>query len=92
MDFLLHCYIDAEVDNKETFTKEYMWDLFENMISDINKVYKENCTGNKELIKYVTVHIPTALTSYFSSSLAVTALKVIIIFMCLLIFMIVVFN
>ena len=81
MDFLLHCYIDAEVDNKETFTKEYMWDLFENMISDINKVYKENCTGNKELIKYVTGHIPTALTSYFSSSLAVTALKVIIIFM-----------
>lgn len=74
---MLHCYIDAEVDNKETFTKEYMWELFANMINDIGHVYKENCTGNKLLLDYVTVHIPGALTSYFSSPLALTALKVI---------------
>lgn len=73
---MLHCYIDAEVDNKETFTKKFMWDLFCDMIDDINKVYKENCTGNKDLIEYVTQHIPPTLISYFSSPLAAQTIKV----------------
>ncbi len=36
--FLYHCYIDTEVDNKETFTKEHLWDLFRNFIVDIKQV------------------------------------------------------
>lgn len=77
MDFLLHCYIDAEVDNKETFTKDFMWDLFVNMTADIDSVYKENCTGEKEHTEYVTSHIPLSLSSYFSSQLAAPGVKVI---------------
>jgi len=36
--FLYHCYIDTEVDNKETFTKEHLWDLFRNFNFDIKLV------------------------------------------------------
>ena len=36
--FLYHCYIDTEVDNKETFTKDHMWELFKTFMADINKV------------------------------------------------------
>ena len=38
MNFLYHCYIDTEVDNKETFTKEYVWLLFRSFVDDIDKV------------------------------------------------------
>lgn len=76
LDFLLHCYIDAEVDNKETFTKDYMWDLFASMAKDVDCVYKENCTGQEQFTDYVTAHIPITLTSYFSSPLATHGVKV----------------
>ena len=36
--FLYHCYIDAEVDNKETFSKTHMWKLFDSFVTDIMKV------------------------------------------------------
>ena len=36
--FLYHCYIDTEVDNKETFTKEHVWELFKSFLVDIAKV------------------------------------------------------
>ena len=36
--FLFHCYIDTEVDNKETFTKEHIWELFKSFLVDIAKV------------------------------------------------------
>lgn len=72
----MHCYIDAEVDNKETFTKDFMWELFANMAADVDTVYRSNCTGDKQLTEYVTFHIPLTLTSYFSSSLSNPGVKV----------------
>ena len=74
VDFLLHCYIDAEVDNKETFTKEFMWDFFSNVVDDIRSV----CDGNddNELVKYVTLNIPECLNTYFGSKLGITSVKV----------------
>ena len=36
--FLYHCYIDTEVDNKETFTRDYLWDLFKCFVMDIGVV------------------------------------------------------
>jgi hypothetical protein len=75
LDFLLHCYIDAEVDNTEPFNREYIWELFVSITEDVNRVYNENCTGSKLMTQYVTEHIPTALTSYFSSQHATTLLK-----------------
>lgn len=38
VQFLYHCYIDTQVDNKETFTKEYVWELFKTFMIDIEKV------------------------------------------------------
>ena len=36
--FLYHCYIDTEVDNKETFTKDHLWDVFKSFSIDIHRV------------------------------------------------------
>ena len=41
--FLYHCYIDTEVDNKETFTKEHVWELFKSFLVDIAKVSRMFC-------------------------------------------------
>ena len=76
IDFLLHCYVDAEVDNKETFTKEFMWDLFQNMSEDIHHVYRENGEGDEELTKYVTINLPRCLISYFSSKMVISFIKI----------------
>ena len=76
IEFLLHCYVDAEVDNKETFTKEFMWDLFQNMSEDIHHVYRENGEGDEELTKYVTINLPRCLISYFSSKMATSFIKI----------------
>ena len=58
VDFLLHCYIDAEVDNKETFTKEFMWNLFDNFGMDIDQVniHTHACTHTHTNIKLKLVH------------------------------------
>jgi hypothetical protein len=45
VNFLYHCYIDTEVDNKETFTKEYVWLLFRSFVDDIDKVRGSINTG-----------------------------------------------
>ena len=41
VNFLYHCYIDTEVDNKETFTKEHVWVLFKSFAADIGKVKRD---------------------------------------------------
>ena len=41
--FLFHCYIDTEVDNKEIFTKEHVWELFKSFLVDIAKVCPLSC-------------------------------------------------
>ena len=56
MDFLLHCYIDAEVDNKETFTKEFMWTLFEKFSQDIDIVSK-GLKHSTDIQVYMEVYI-----------------------------------
>ena len=43
VEFLYHCYIDAEVDNKETFNKEFVWDLFRAFLVDMEKVCTHAC-------------------------------------------------
>ena len=62
------------MDNKETFTKEFMWDFFSNVVDDIRSV----CGGNvdDELVKYVTLNIPECLNTYFESKLGITSVKV----------------
>ena len=54
VDFLLHCYIDAEVDNKETFTKEFMWNLFEDFGQDIDRVSN---THTHNIYSVLTLHL-----------------------------------
>ena len=57
--FLYHCYIDTEVDNKETFTKEHVWELFKSFLVDIAKV------------SFVVLQISTIFFSEFLSHLVV---------------------
>ena len=47
VNFLYHCYIDTEVDNKETFTKEHIWVLFKSFAADIGKVKMIFMTGKR---------------------------------------------
>ena len=62
------------MDNKETFTKEFMWEFFESVIKDIEAVYEGS--DDKELTKYVTLNIPECLGAYFSSRMAINSIKV----------------
>jgi inositol 1,4,5-triphosphate receptor type 1 len=36
--FLLHCYIDTEVEMKEIYTSRHMWLLFDNFLVDMATV------------------------------------------------------
>ena len=38
MLFLIHCYIDTEVEMKEIFSREYIWTVFTIFINDVEKV------------------------------------------------------
>ena len=38
IEFLMHCYIDTDVEIKEIYTKNHMWTVFQNFLQDVNKV------------------------------------------------------
>lgn len=38
VEFLMHCYIDTDVEIKEIYTRNHMWVVFNNFVEDIDKV------------------------------------------------------
>lgn len=41
VEFLMHCYIDTDVEIKEIYTRNHMWVVFNNFVEDIRKVRRE---------------------------------------------------
>ena len=41
VEFLMHCYIDTDVEIKEIYTRNHMWVVFNNFVEDIQKVRRE---------------------------------------------------
>nr|XP_054750035.1 inositol 1,4,5-trisphosphate receptor-like [Lytechinus pictus] len=73
INFLNHCYVDTEVEMKEIYTSNHMWDLFENFLVDMALV----CTATTDrkhtdimLEKYVTETVMNIITTFFSSPFA----------------------
>ena len=38
VQFLMHAYIDTDVEMKEVYSRDTMWELFENFLPDISTV------------------------------------------------------
>eukprot|EP00057_Strongylocentrotus_purpuratus_P027949 XP_011682423.1 PREDICTED: inositol 1,4,5-trisphosphate receptor [Strongylocentrotus purpuratus] len=73
INFLNHCYVDTEVEMKEIYTSNHMWDLFENFLVDMALVC--NATTDRKhtdimLEKYVTETVMNIITTFFSSPFA----------------------
>ncbi|KAJ8370535.1 hypothetical protein SKAU_G00105630 [Synaphobranchus kaupii] len=70
INFLNHCYVDTEVEMKEIYTSNHMWNLFENFLVDICRVCN-NTSDRKHadtiLERYVTETIMSIVTTFFSS-------------------------
>ena len=62
--FLYHCYIDTEVDNKETFTKEHVWELFKSFLVDIAKVSLMFCLWLGTVNTWLQEQVLTVLKLY----------------------------
>ncbi|KAL5260489.1 hypothetical protein ACHWQZ_G010582 [Mnemiopsis leidyi] len=70
VNFLNHCYVDTEVEMKEIYTSNHMWELFENFLVDISLVANNGRPiGRHEIVleKYVTIPVMQIITSFFSS-------------------------
>merc|ERR1719412_3412818 len=67
VNFLNHCYIDTEVEMKEIYTSNHMWQLFENsFIQDMDLVSSASPV-NPALEHYVTNTLMDIITTFFKS-------------------------
>ncbi|KAG5666903.1 hypothetical protein PVAND_014910 [Polypedilum vanderplanki] len=67
IDFVNHCYIDTEVEMKEIYSSNHMWNIFErSFLSDIQTVIDLSPNAGK-MENYVLNEIMTILISFFSS-------------------------
>nr|Q8WSR4.1 RecName: Full=Inositol 1,4,5-trisphosphate receptor; Short=ApIP3R [Patiria pectinifera]BAB84088.1 inositol 1,4,5-trisphosphate receptor [Patiria pectinifera] len=73
INFLNHCYVDTEVEMKEIYTSNHVWNLFENFLVDMAMVC--NATHDRKhhdhmLEKTVTETVMNIITMFFSSPFA----------------------
>lgn len=67
IDFLNHCYIDTEVEMKEIYSSNHMWNIFEkSFLGDLEHVI-QNAPENNETENYVFTELLTILITFFSS-------------------------
>ncbi|KAL7012797.1 hypothetical protein ACKWTF_015057 [Chironomus riparius] len=67
IDFVNHCYIDTEVEMKEIYSSNHMWNIFErSFLSDIQTVVDVG-PANGKMENYVLNEVMTILISFFSS-------------------------
>jgi inositol 1,4,5-triphosphate receptor type 1 len=67
VDFLNHCYIDTEVEMKEIYSSNHMWNIFENsFLPDLENII-QNGHEESELENYIFTEMMTILITFFSS-------------------------
>eukprot|EP00092_Neocalanus_flemingeri_P012650 GFUD01013633.1.p1 GENE.GFUD01013633.1~~GFUD01013633.1.p1 ORF type:complete len:2696 (-),score=487.89 GFUD01013633.1:214-8301(-) len=71
VNFLTHCYIDTEVEMKEIYTSNHMWDLFEKSFL-LDMAVVSNATHDRKhadtaLEQYVTHTLTDIITTFFKS-------------------------
>lgn len=67
IDFLNHCYIDTEVEMKEIYSSNHMWNIFEkSFLPDLDHVLEHGPEEN-QLENYVFTEMMTILVTFFSS-------------------------
>lgn len=68
INFLNHCFIDTEVEMKEIYVSNHIWNLFENFLMDINRLLTESShTRSFVLENYATISIMNLITTFFNS-------------------------
>ncbi|KAF5897541.1 inositol 1,4,5-trisphosphate receptor type 2 isoform X2, partial [Clarias magur] len=75
VNFLNHCYVDTEVEMKEIYTSNHIWNLFENFLFDLAKVAAGTTDRNRAeamLEKYVTEVIIAIVKGFFGSQFSVS--------------------
>ena len=68
INFLNHCFIDTEVEMKEIYVSNHIWNLFEDFLVDINKVLSESSFTRSYISEnYTTISIMNLITTFFNS-------------------------
>lgn len=68
INFLNHCFIDTEVEMKEIYISNHIWQLFENFLADIAAVAsKPDQPRDFILENYVCLSIMSLITTFFNS-------------------------
>ncbi|KAI2653478.1 Inositol 1,4,5-trisphosphate receptor type 2 [Labeo rohita] len=75
VNFVNHCYVDTEVEMKEIYTSNHIWNLFDNFLVDMARV-SNGPTDRKNadtcLEKYVTDTIMAIVKGFFGSQFSVS--------------------
>ncbi|XP_062860264.1 inositol 1,4,5-trisphosphate receptor type 2 [Trichomycterus rosablanca] len=74
VNFVNHCYVDTEVEMKEIYTSNHIWNLFDSFLVDMDRVC--NSTTDRKhadlvLEKYVTDTIMAIVKGFFGSQFSV---------------------
>ncbi|KAK3570412.1 hypothetical protein QTP86_019287 [Hemibagrus guttatus] len=75
VNFVNHCYVDTEVEMKEIYTSNHIWNLFENFLVDMARVCSSTTDRNRAdpiLEKYVTEVIVAIVKGFFGSQFSVS--------------------
>ncbi|XP_066541868.1 inositol 1,4,5-trisphosphate receptor type 2 [Hoplias malabaricus] len=75
VNFVNHCYVDTEVEMKEIYTSNHIWNLFENFLEDMSKVCSSSSDrkhADATLDKYVTETIMSIVKGFFGSQFSVS--------------------
>ncbi|MBN3317525.1 ITPR2 protein, partial [Atractosteus spatula] len=74
VNFVNHCYVDTEVEMKEIYTSNHIWNLFENFLIDMARVCNsptDRKHADMALEKYVTETVMAIVKGFFSSQFSV---------------------
>ncbi|XP_075250121.1 inositol 1,4,5-trisphosphate receptor-like isoform X7 [Convolutriloba macropyga] len=64
--FLHHCYIDTEVENKDIYTQQSIWKIFESFIWDMGKICSQY-PKDKQLEEYICTTVMQVIVAFFNS-------------------------
>ncbi|MCI4380792.1 hypothetical protein PGIGA_G00244100 [Pangasianodon gigas] len=69
VNFVNHCYVDTEVEMKEIYTSNHIWNLFDNFLIDMARmcINREKRQQDPVLEKYVILVVLDTINAFFSS-------------------------
>jgi hypothetical protein len=69
IDFVIHCFIDTEIDIKDIYSDNHIWTIFENFVIDIDAMVDnlQNTSGqtDKPLLNYILSSALNLITTCF---------------------------